>query len=103
MMNPRKVLLTWVAAAFSLAWSKDVTHTVVIHDQIHGTTTEKVITGKLNDSTIGSWVGTRPGVLGLPTPEYNTDTAPLVNRKPLSPIQQELAWPGCRRTPKVIW
>lgn len=94
MMNPRKVLLTWVAASCSLAWSNDVTHTVVIHDQINGTTTEKVITGKLNDSTIGSWVGTRPSVLGLPTPEYNTDTAPLVNRKPLSPIQQELAWPG---------
>ncbi len=93
-MNPRKLQITMVLGVSSLALSKTVTHTVVIHDQIHGTSIEKVISGNLYDSTIGSWVGTRPAVKGLPTPEYDEEHAPVVNRKPLSPTQQELGWPG---------
>lgn len=94
-MNLRKLSIPLVLGVVSLAWSaQKVTHTVVIHDQIHGTSTEKVIIGNLYDSTIGSWVGTRPAVKGLPAPEYDEVSAPVVNRKPLSPFQQELGWPG---------
>ncbi len=93
-MNPHKLWIYSVTFVFTLAWSKEVTHTVVIRDQIHGISTEKVVTGKLFDSSIGSWVGSRPAVRGLPTPKYDEDRPPVVNRKPLSPLQQELGWPG---------
>lgn len=71
-----------------------VTHTVVIHDQVNGTTTERVITGSLFDSSKGSWVGTRPGITGLPTPEHDYNLRRDKIRKVLSPVTQELGWPA---------
>lgn len=71
-----------------------MTHTVVIHDQVNGTTTERVITGTLFDSSKGSWVGTRPGIKGLPTPEHDYNLRRDKIRKVLSPVTQELGWPA---------
>jgi hypothetical protein len=67
---------------------------VVIHDQVNGATTEREIHGSLFDSSKNSWVGTRPGIKGLPTPDHDYTLRRDKIRKVLSPFQQELGWPA---------
>lgn len=87
------MMLAWVSSASA----KSVTMTVVVRDHLAGKATEMQITGKMWDSTAGSWTGTRPqvGIQGLPTPEPQyVEGVRTKYRFPLSPTQATLGWPG---------
>jgi len=72
------------------------THTVVIRDHLTGVATERTVTAKLWDSTATAWIGTLPqlGIQGLPTPDPVYIPNLYANRRPLSPKEPLLGWPG---------
>ena len=100
-MNRFPILLSIQVLCMALGalHAKDatVTMTVVVRDYLSGKSSEVQVTGKLWDSTAGSWVGARPqtGRKGLPA-EYPIELPDgrMVYRHPLSPSEAELGWPG---------
>lgn len=86
--------LTLLVAWPSLLLAAMVSREVLVRDHFRQSTAVIQVTGVLNDSSAGSWVGTRPGVEGLPTPAYDWTVPPIGNRKPLSPAKAELGWPA---------
>lgn len=68
--------------------------TVVVRDHLLETSSEVVLTAKLWDSSAGAWIGTRPGLDGLPTPDPWVENGVIKYRKPLSPIVADVGWPG---------
>lgn len=90
--------MRWLAilllACHSVISAATVSLSVVVRDHIARKSTEQVITGKLWDSTAGSWVGTRPWIQGLPTPTYDWSNGTPKMRFPLSPNQALVGWPG---------
>lgn len=71
-----------------------VTHTVVVRDHLKAVSSEIVISGKRGDTTAGSWIGTLPGIDGLPTPPIS-DTPPfMLLRHPLQKTNTPPGWPG---------
>jgi len=71
-----------------------VSQVVLVRDHVAGATRVDTIVGELDDSTAGSWVGTRPGVEGLPTPAFVSDTTPYANRRILQRTDAPPGWPG---------
>lgn len=71
-----------------------ISREVLLRDHLKQSTSIVRVTGTLHDSTTGSWIGTRPGIDGLPTPAYDWTVAPIGNRRPLSPVKPELGWPA---------
>ena len=78
----------------SLTCAKSVTMPVVVRDHLKGTSTQIQVTGTLFDSTAGSWVGTRPGIDGLPTPMILWDPPYDQNRHVLQKTDAAPGWPG---------
>ena len=74
--------------------AKSVTLPVVVRDHLKGTSTQIQVTGTLFDSTAGSWVGTRPGIDGLPTPMILWDPPYDQNRHVLQKTDAAPGWPG---------
>lgn len=79
---------------FATLCAKDTTVTVVVRDHLKQTSTQIQVTGKLYDSTAGSWVGTRSGIDGLPTPQVIYDPPTLRNRRVLQTTDTPPGWPG---------
>ncbi len=71
-----------------------VSREVLVRDYRTGTNSSMLVTGLLYDSTAGTWIGTRGGIEGLPTPPYRYDGLPIINRVPLSPVVARLGWPA---------
>ncbi len=67
---------------------------VVVRDHLAGTSTLIQVPYKLYDSTAGSWVGTRPGIDGLPTPATIWDPPFEQNRHVLQKTDTPPGWPG---------
>lgn len=83
-MNRFSALLPILAmGGFATLRAKDTTVTVVVRDHLKQTSTQTQVTSKLYDSTAGSWVGTRSGIDGLPTPQVIYDPPTLRNRRVL--------------------
>lgn len=76
-------LLSW-----SLTWS------VVERDHLAGTAKLISVPYKLYDSSAGSWVGTRPGIDGLPTAETIWNPPFEQNRHVLQKTDAPPGWPG---------
>ena len=78
----------------SLTYAKSVTLPVVVRDHLTQKSTEIQVTGKMWDSTAGSWVGTRAGIDGLPTvmPIWQGGVTPQY-RLPISPNKAAVGWP----------
>lgn len=99
MIRARTAYMVSLVVLSQLGWAKDVpvTWPVVYRDHLRQLAVDTVITGKLWDSTAGSWAGTRPslGVTGLPTPtpDWSGSTKPKY-RFPLSPVNPVVGWPG---------
>ncbi len=94
-MNRYPALLL-VLATGGFAAGRTFTHTVVIRDHLKGVSTERTIRANLWDSTLTAWTGTlpQPGIKGLPTPDPVWIPNLYANRRPLSPQEPLLGWPG---------
>ncbi len=97
MIRSPKVCTISLAILCQVGWVKDMTWPVVYRDHLKQLAVDTMITGKLWDSTAGSWVGTRPnqGISGLPAvlPLWQNGIIPKY-RFPLSPEDPVLGWPG---------
>ena len=80
----------------SLTYAKPVTLSVVYRDHLKQHSVDTLITGKMWDSTAGSWKGTRigSGLQGLPTPNPEFINGYLKYRYPLSTVESVVGWPG---------
>ena len=67
---------------------------VVERDHLAGTAKLISVPYKLYDSSAGSWIGTRPGIDGLPTPETIWDPPFERNRHVLQKTDTPPGWPG---------
>lgn len=92
MIHKTTPLLLLVVAAMPIR-SNEISLPVVIRDHLLRTTSDVVVTGRLFDSTDGSWVGTRPGIEGLPTRDQS-DCKPVPGRCVLQTSDAFPGWPG---------
>jgi hypothetical protein len=85
-------ILPIVLAAMPIR-SNEISLPVVVRDHLLRTTSEIVVTGRLFDSSAGSWVGNRPGIDGLPTRDQS-DCKPVPGRCILQTSDAFPGWPG---------
>lgn len=82
------------------------THAIVVRDHLNSESTERTVLAKLWDSTLTAWTGTDPqrGISGLPTPDFTWIPNAYVNRRPLSPVDPVVGWPGrvCVRVDRPV-
>ena len=86
--NRMMLLLASAIPSFAL------TLPVVERDHLAGTAKLISVPYKLYDSSAGSWIGTRPGIDGLPTPETIWDPPFERNRHVLQKTDTPPGWPG---------
>ncbi len=89
-------IFCYYVVAFGASTPKTFTHTIVVRDHLNGVSTEQTVTAKLWDSTLTAWKGTdtQTGIQGLPTPDFTWIPNAYVNRRPLSPVNPIVGWPG---------
>jgi hypothetical protein len=93
-MLKKKLWILIPLMGFTTLCAKDTTVTVVVRDHLKQTSTQIQVKGTLFDSTAGSWVGTRSGIDGLPTPQVIYDPPTLRNRRVLQTTDTPPGWPG---------
>ncbi len=90
----------------SFAADRNFTHAIVVRDHLSGVSTERTVSVRLWDSTLTAWTGTDPqrGISGLPTPDFRWTPTIYVNRRPLSPVDPVVGWPGrvCVRVDRPV-
>jgi hypothetical protein len=86
--------LILVSGMSQAGWSSDTLWPVVVRDHINHTSTLIQVHSKLFDSTAGSYIGTRPGIDGLPTPPVIWDPPTVRNRSVLQQTNTPPGWPG---------
>lgn len=89
---PRSMILMLILGSVISSFALSLP--VVERDHLAGTAKLISVPYKLYDSSAGSWVGTRPGIDGLPTPETIWDPPFERNRHVLQKTNAPPGWPG---------
>lgn len=88
------VPLIFLVVFHSALAASTIDHPLVVRDHLAGSSREVQIQARLHDSTGGSWVGTRPGIDGLPTPALDRTGPSTGNRHVLQRTNAPPGWPG---------
>ena len=92
-MTPR-LPIQGILLAISIACSANIAHQIVVRDHLKETSSETSVQARIGDTTAGTWIGTLPGIEGLPTPPVPENPPYLSMRTALRPSDEPVLWPG---------